>query len=422
MSEGPRPRLLFCSYHSFWDPSSGAAVSTRDLLEMLAARGWACGVLCGPHLDYERGRPPEQVLRARGVPVQSARATAGGVAYTLHHAIANGVPLTLYTPDGGKTYGRPGEAEGRTFLQLFDRVCGHFRPDVVLTYGGHWLARAAIERAKQRGLKVVFTLRNFAYRDASLFQSVDAIIVPSRTAREHYQRTLGIACTVLPGPFDPARVLCPAGERRYVVFVNPQPDKGVFVFARIADELGRRRPDVPLLTIEGRGGAEWLYRTGLDLARHPNLHVMANTPDPRDFYRLARVVLMPSLWRESFARVPVEAMLNGIPVLASRRGGLPETLAEAGFLFDVPERCTPEARELPTAEEVRPWLETLERLWDDPGFYAAEQARALRAAEAWRPEQLLPRCEEFFRAVAAGRALTPFGDPATARAGLPRLC
>ena len=44
---------------------------------------------------------------------------------------------------------------------------------------------------------------------------------------------------------------------------------------------------------------------------------MANTPDPRDFYRVSRAVLMPSLWRESLERVAIEAMANGIPVLAS---------------------------------------------------------------------------------------------------------
>ncbi len=42
---GGRPtRLLFASYHCYFDPSSGAALSTRDLLELLARRGWSCRV------------------------------------------------------------------------------------------------------------------------------------------------------------------------------------------------------------------------------------------------------------------------------------------------------------------------------------------------------------------------------------------
>ena len=79
--------------------------------------------------------------------------------------------------------------------------------------------------------------------------------------------------------------------------------------------------------VEGRGKADGLAGLPVDLSGLTNLHRMANTPDPRDFYRVSRVVLMPSLWRESLGRVPIEAMANGIPVLASDRGALPEPWA-----------------------------------------------------------------------------------------------
>jgi glycosyltransferase involved in cell wall biosynthesis len=78
---------------------------------------------------------------------------------------------------------------------------------------------------------------------------------------------------------------------------------------------------------------------------------MANTPDPRDCYRVSRVVLMPSLWRESLGHVAAEAMTNGIPVLASDRGALPETVGDAGFVFTIPERCTPSSSAVPTPQE-----------------------------------------------------------------------
>src|SRR5205807_2687773 len=58
----PKPRLLFCSYHCYWDPSSGAAVCSRELLELLARRGWVCRVLCGPRLDFEAATALDQLL------------------------------------------------------------------------------------------------------------------------------------------------------------------------------------------------------------------------------------------------------------------------------------------------------------------------------------------------------------------------
>jgi len=105
---------------------------------------------------------------------------------------------------------------------------------------------------------------------------------------------------------------------------------------------------------------------------------------------------MPSLVRESFPRVPMEACLNGIPVLATNRGGLKEVLEQAGFLLDLPEHYQPDSLVAPTAEELAPWLEKITRLWDDAAFYESERHRCLAAAEAWRPEILLPRYEEVF--------------------------
>jgi glycosyltransferase involved in cell wall biosynthesis len=398
----PNPRLLFCSYHSYLDLSSGAALSTRHLLELLAERGWACAVVCGPRLDFEPRIPYAEVLRQQGLSAQVERAHAGALSFTLHHLTCRGVPITLFEPEGQTDPRRPTREEGNAFLGLFEHVRRVFHPDVLLTYGGHWLGRALIAAAKHAGLRVVFSLRNFAYTDAKLFAPIDAVLVPSEYSREHYQRTLGIESTAIPGPWDPNQVRCDAVDGRFVTFVNPQPAKGVFVFARIVLELSRRRPDIPFLVVEGRAAIDWLGRTGLDLSGVTTVHRMANTPDPRAFYRVSRLVLMPSLWRESFGRVVAEALMNGIPVLASRRGALPEILADAGVLPDIPEQYTSETRMAPTAEEVAPWLEAIERLWDDSAAYEQESERCLKAAEKWGPERLLPRFEAFFRGVAGG--------------------
>ena len=104
---------------------------------------------------------------------------------------------------------------------------------------------------------------------------------------------------------------------------------------------------------------------------------MANTPDPRHFWRQTRVALLPSLWWENQPLVAIEAMINGIPVIGSNGGGIPETLGAAGICLPLPERLTPATRIVPMAEEVEPWVQAVFRLWDDRAFYE-EQSRLAR--------------------------------------------
>jgi glycosyltransferase involved in cell wall biosynthesis len=221
-----------------------------------------------------------------------------------------------------------------------------------------------------------------------------------------------------------------------VTFINPHFVKGVYIFARIARELARRRPDIPILVTQGRSRADALMAPELGLAPHlagqfpaepvcdgRNITLMPFMPDPRTFYptvySLTRLLITPSLWNESFGLVAAEAMLNGIPVLASNRGALAETVGGSGsfpeadgtrsarsvpatmcgpggFLFDIPAKYTPEMREVPPAEEVEPWVETIIRLWDDSAEYERRSQAAREHAQRWHPERLAPIYRQFF--------------------------
>jgi glycosyltransferase involved in cell wall biosynthesis len=97
-------------------------------------------------------------------------------------------------------------------------------------------------------------------------------------------------------------------------------------------------------------------------------------------------------------------MANGIPVLASDRGALPETMGDAGFVFTIPERCTPTSGVVPTAQEVAPWVAVIERLWDDPEFEAEHRRRALAEAKRWDGDKLAELYEGFFGSLCRGGA------------------
>jgi glycosyltransferase involved in cell wall biosynthesis len=57
---------------------------------------------------------------------------------------------------------------------------------------------------------------------------------------------------------------------------------------------------------------------------------------PLDFFTAIDVLIVPSLWQENFPGVVVEGLLFGLPIIASRRGGIPELLnnLEGNILFD----------------------------------------------------------------------------------------
>ena len=69
--------------------------------------------------------------------------------------------------------------------------------------------------------------------------------------------------------------------------------------------------------------------------------------------------------------------MNGIPVLASKSGGLPEAVRDGGVLLDAPACTQRDYRCVPTDEEIAPWVEALERClnedWTERCAQSAEE-------------------------------------------------
>lgn len=407
-------RVLFVAHPCYLDASNGAAIASRGMVEALGRNGFEVEVLTGGMLDIDRevdltawiterhGRVVETAGGALAVGMEGVRAevppqlrlTVGGVPVTIHRG-ATTRPHDL------------GAEESDEFLRLFDAIAGRMRPDVVIGYGGSALAGEVFRQARARGAATAFPVHNFLYTSPEAFADVDAVLVPSRFAADYYRDALGLDCVVLPNLVDLDRVRAERREPKYLTFVNPSVEKGMYPFARIADELGRRRPDIPILVVEGRGDERTLAGSGLDLRAHGNVHLMAHTHDPRKFWRVSKACLLPSVWWENQPLVAVEAMVNGVPVVGSDRGGIPETLGDAGIVLPLPDRITQATRTLPMAQEVSPWVAAVVRLWDDADFLDEHRRRALTEAERWAPDVLGPRYAAFFRRLRPGARRAP---------------
>jgi glycosyltransferase involved in cell wall biosynthesis len=402
-------RVFHCSRFFYPDSSNGAAAANRALMECLSRRGFAVEALCGTAVDTGFGNNPASVMADLGLKFEISGGDKLMVgAFGDRNAPAkllsavHGVPLTI-SQRATHRYGHPDQDENADFLALTEEVFNRFRPDVLVTYGGDELTFEILRRARRRGIATVFTLHNFGYPELAPFVDVDTILVASRFSARHHREVLGVECDVLPYLIDLDRSQAVAREPLYVTFINPSPEKGVYAFARIADELGCLRPEIPFLVVESRGTEETLVKCGLDLRARGNVFLMAQTPNPRDFWGVTRVCLIPSLWWENQPLVAIEAMVNGIPVVGSDRGGIPETLGGSGVVLPLPDRMTASSRLLPTADEVAPWVEAIIRLWDDADWYGQLSRRAISEASRWSPEVVEPLYVQFFEEVGRSR-------------------
>ena len=110
-----------------------------------------------------------------------------------------------------------------------------------------------------------------------------------------------------------------------------------------------------------------------------------------DVLSQARCLLMPSLWYEGFGLIAMEALLRGVPVIASDSGGLAEAKRGTGYLLKVRpvERYemifddTGMPRAVVGEQPIEEWAGALERLLTDEAEYWAESRRSRDAARTF---------------------------------------
>jgi glycosyltransferase involved in cell wall biosynthesis len=181
------------------------------------------------------------------------------------------------------------------------------------------------------------------------------------------------------GPFP----TCASFDRGLVTMVNPCAVKGISLFAATA----RRLPRCQFGAVPGWGTSAQDRRL---LDPLPNVRFLPNARRIDDILSQTRVLLMPSLWYEGFGLIVMEAMLRGIPVIASDSGGLREAKCGTGYVIPVQpiERYQPVfdehgmPRPVQPANDVAPWVDAVAELTGrrDAWERASEAARAAATA------------------------------------------
>lgn len=281
---------------------------------------------------------------------------------------------------------------GTQYLKFLEQTLDFLRPDVVVTYGGYWLGKRTVELIKSRGAKACVYLHNLSYRESKYFEYVDIVVTPSRYAAEIYSKRLSIVPEVAPPLIDWTKVSpkkTEETEKKFVLYVNPEAGKGFVWFIKIAEELASLRPDIQFLVVKGRGELNDRKHIDIDWIKLKNIHIMTNTSTPRDFYGVTKLALVPSLVDESFGRIAAEAIGNGIPTIVSDRGALPETVGKAGVVLNIPRRFGADSREVPTSEEILPWVKKIVELWDEGPAFEELKEKMTQRTGIWNYEKVL---------------------------------
>ncbi len=180
---------------------------------------------------------------------------------------------------------------------------------------------------------LAYAARSMVARRLRLFQDNVTLFIAltnfarNRLVQEGYDAE---RIVVLPNMAPSSEAPGDAAQGEYVAFAGRlSAEKGVEVLMAAAAEL----PDVPFRIAGGGPLFESFWKR-----TSPNVQLLGQlSGNELDmFYRKARLLVVPSLTYEMCPLVIGEAMSHGLPVVASRIGGLPELVREGhtGLLFE----------------------------------------------------------------------------------------
>jgi glycosyltransferase involved in cell wall biosynthesis len=149
------------------------------------------------------------------------------------------------------------------------------------------------------------------------------IIANSEFTADKIEELFGVESEVIYPPIKLDAYRTEYNGEGYITMVNPRAAyKGTDIFLDIAGELS----DQEFLLVGPISPSKIKQRAdGMANVTHWEW-----CETMTEAYAMSRLIVTPSRVKESFGRVPAEAMVSGIPCVVSDRGGLPEVVGDTG--------------------------------------------------------------------------------------------
>ncbi len=246
--------------------------------------------------------------------------------------------------------------------QWLARVIKQTKPDVVLFGAPHPLAflgpgldRPYAVLAHGAEVSVGRVIPVYGALMARALRRAGAVMAVSEHTARAVARAAGVEATVVGAGVDLSRFPDNGGQRDQVVLFCMSrfvPRKGHLRVLAAGEELAARGVPVKVV-LAGEGRMASTIQAQADRAEVP-VEVIVGPSDTEvvDLYSRASIFCMParSRWfgleREGLGLVYLEAAAAGLPVLAGRSGGAPETIdpGVTGFVVDTPSEIADAAR------------------------------------------------------------------------------
>lgn len=379
-------RFLLLQSSVYFPSYGGGNKSNRLLLETLAKRGHQCWSI-SKSIDAQTvidKRSEQEVLNERGIKITQYH-------QNIRHYCHNKVEIFSF------------HSLTTQSLSEFIKLEYHkIKPDIILVSDDKTgeLLDVSLSVSVKKTVLVLHTNLHLPFGKEATSHSETRQqqyhrcpnILSSTQYTQHYLfNESGIECAYLPFPvfgeqqFNRLNMF----QQGYIGMINPCAIKGIAIFLTLAQAF----PNLNFLAVPtwGASDAEIAQLNAIN-----NITLVEPKDDVGEILKQLSILLVPSLIPETFGYVTVEAMLRGIPVLASKLGGLIDAKLGTDYLLPVKPAINHNGNHYIPTQDSKPWISVLERLSQDRQEYTRCSKSSYYAAHKYLSMISITDFEHYF--------------------------